>query len=182
MMNLEQINLSYQHDEDRILLRIGFSAAQEGGQKQEVLLLLTRRLLQNLWPVLLQAMATQITLDRPDAAFASAEIVQMEYAQAVSNISASGNFSHAYELENREWPLGELPLLLKSIKFHLNANQPLGMQLIAFGEGNIDLRLPSEVLHGFCKLLQEAAAQAHWGLELTMPGTPQHAMPSRLLN
>lgn len=182
MMNLEQINLSYQHNEDRILLRIGFSAAREGGQKQEVLVLLTRRLLQNLWPVMLQAMATQVTLDRPEAAFASAEIVQMEHQEAVSAISASGNFAQAYETENREWPLGSLPLLLESIKFHLSANQPLGMQLIPFGEGNVDLRLPTELMHGFCKLLQEAAVEAHWGLELRMPGSEQHATLSRLLN
>lgn len=182
MMNLEQINLSYQQNEDRILLRIGFSAAQEGGQKQEVLAFLTRRLLQNLWPVLLQAMATQITLDRPEAAFASAEIVQMEHQEAVSTIAAGGNFAQPYETGNRDWPLGALPLLLESIQFHLSANQPLGMQLIPFGQGNIDLRLPSQVLHGFCKLLQEAAEEAHWGLELVMPGGEQQAAPSRLLN
>lgn len=182
MMNLEQINLSYQQNEDRILLRIGFGATHEGGQKQEVLFFLTRRLLQNLWPVLLQAMTTQITLDRPEAAFASAEIVQMEFAQAVSNIAASGNFAQAYEAKDRECPLGALPLLLESIQFHLNANQPLDMQLIPFGQGKIDLRLPSEVMHGFCKLLQEAAAEAHWGLKLVMPGTEQDTAHSRLLN
>jgi hypothetical protein len=181
-MNLEQINLSYQPNEDRILLKIGIGSDDADPEKQEILLFITRRLLQLFWPVMTQAMATQITLDRPEAAFASADLVQMEFQEAISTITEGGNFAQPYVEQERVRPLGELPLLLESITFHLRANEPLGLQLIPAGGGNIDLQLPATLLHGLCKLLQDAANEGQWGLTLTMPGSEQFTAQARTLN
>jgi hypothetical protein len=181
-MNLEQMQISYLINEDRILLKMGFLTTDDVPAKQEIQIYITRRLLQNLWPVMIKAMATQITIDRPEAAFASDDIVQMEYQQAVAAIAESGNFNKPYTSEERESPLGEAPLLLETIQFSLNKHQPMSMQFLPFNGGNIDMHLPALILHGFCKLLQDAAKEAAWGLDLMMPGIEQSATPSRLLN
>ena len=181
-MNLEQLHLRYLNNEDRILLKMGFLPTEVSPAKQEIQIFITRRLLQNLWPVMLKAMATQINIDRPEAAFASDDIVQMEYQQALADITESGNFSIPYTSEERESPLGATPLLLESINFNLNLNQPLHIQLLPFIGGSIDVHLPTQILHGFCKLLQDAAKEAAWGLDLSMPGIEQNTAPSRVLN
>lgn len=181
-MNLEQLHLSYLINEDRILLKMGFLTTNDAPTRQEIQIYITRRLLHNLWPVLLKAMATQISIDRPEAAFASDELVQMEYQQAVTAMTESGNFSRPYDDGERDSPLGDTPLLLESINFNMTLHQPLCMQLLPFKGGSIDMRLPAPILHGFCKLLQDTAQEAQWGLDLSMPGSEQINAPSRILN
>lgn len=197
-MNLEQLHLAYRLDHDRILLRMSFSPAEasdeeyEEGEKaqtnerevlkQEIRIFITRRLLKNLWPVMMQALATQVSLDRPEAAFASQDLVQMAHHESVNAIKESGSFNTPYTEEARTSPLGDEPILLESIKFHLNVNQPLHMQLIPFNGGNIDMHFPSSILHGFCKLLQDAEKEAQWDLELNLPSSSIEHMGSGLLN
>lgn len=199
-MNLEQLHLAYRLDHDRILLRMSFSPAEASGEeneegeqvqknesdvlKQEIRIFITRRLLKNLWPVMMQALATQVSLDRPEAAFASQDLVQMAHHESVNAIKESGSFNTPYTDEERSSPLGEEPILLESIKFHLNVNQPLHMQLIPFNGngGNIDMHFPSSILHGFCKLLQDAEQEAQWDLQLSLPSSSIEHSGSGLLN
>jgi hypothetical protein len=181
-MNLEQLNVSYLVNEDRLLLKMGFLSEGDSPTKQEVQIFITRRLLSNLWPVLLKSMVTQITIDRPEAAFASDDIILMEYQQALNDMTESGHFSASYKDEDREAPLGTAPLLLESINFSMNPHQPLHMQLRPITGGSVDMRLPTQLLHGFCKLLQDAAKQAAWDLDLSMPGTELIGSSGRILN
>lgn len=178
-MNLEQFNLTYIPQEDRILFRIGFSATAPETQKQEIKIAFTRRLLKLLWPTLIEALMTQMRMDRPEAAFASQDLVQMEHQNSVEHIAANGQFAQAYDTENRSWPLGEEALLLDSVKFHLDPKKPLGMQLITLTGSSIDLKLPIELMHGFCKLLQEAVKAAQWDLELNSLETELSADSNR---
>jgi hypothetical protein len=167
-MNLEQLNLSYLPQEDRILFRIGFSSPDEESAKQEIKILLTRRLVQRLWPTLIEALLTQIRLNQPGASFASQELIKMQHQHSVETFAEDGNFSQDYDAENRTSPLGETPLLLDAIKFHLDPQKPLNIQFIAVNGTNIDLKMPMEMVHGFCKLLQEAVRKADWELDLSM--------------
>jgi hypothetical protein len=181
-MNLEQFNLSFIPQEDRILFRIGFSATPPETQKQEIKIVFTRRLVKLLWPTLIEALLTQQRMDRPEAAFASQDLVQMEHHRSVEAIAENGQFSQVYDSENRSSPLGDDPLLLDSVKFHLDPKKPLGMQLITLTGTSIDLKLPVELMHGFCKLLQDAVKTAQWDLDLSSLETELLNNNSRMLN
>lgn len=181
-MNLEQLNLSYLPQEDRILFRIGFSSPDEECAKQEIKILLTRRLVQRLWPTLIEALLTQIRLNQPGASFASEELIKMQHQHSVETFAEDGNFSQEYDAKNRTSPLGEIPLLLDSIKFHLDPQKPLNMQLIATNGANIDLKMPMEMMHGFTKLLQEAVKKAEWQLDLSMLDDGIMPRSNQLLN
>lgn len=185
-MQLDQLQLSYLLDEDRLLLRLGFSGADENAQnddgKQEIKVFFTRLQLKQMWPVMMQAMASQVVLDRPEAALASNDIVQMEFQNAVNTMTEDGNFAKEFEETNRQWPMGEAPLLLDTIKFHLNANQPMCMQLLPKGQGSIEIRIPPAIMHGFAKLLLDAEAHAGWGLELELPSSDVPAARAMMLN
>jgi len=52
-MQLEQLNLSYLANEDRILCKVGLSSEAPDGPKNEIQFFFTRRLLQLMWPVLM---------------------------------------------------------------------------------------------------------------------------------
>ena len=182
LMHLEQLNLTYLTDEDRILLRIGFSIEDAEQSKQELQVFLTRRLLRKLWPTLMEAIGAHMRLNRPEAAFAADELVNMEYQKAVDDIKQSGSFDQAYSEENRKAVNGERPFLLEAIKFHLKANEPLWIQFFPVQGGTIDLRLETSLLHGFCKLLIDAEKASGWDLELSLPKPEEMSIPAHRLN
>ncbi|MFA9275515.1 MAG: hypothetical protein ACEQSE_11655 [Candidatus Aquirickettsiella gammari] len=181
-MHLEQLNLTYLLNEDRILLRIAFSVKDAAQEKQEIQLFFTRRMLQRLWPTMMEAISSHMRLNRPETAFASDELVNFEHQQAIDAINESGNFNHAYETENRKSLNGERPLLLETIKFHLQPNAPLWIQFITQENGTIDLKLETSLLHGFCKLLIDAEKISGWDLQLSLPNVEEMSVPAHLLN
>jgi hypothetical protein len=181
-MHLEQLNLTYLPNEDRILLRIGFADVNPDEQKQELQVFFTRRMLQRLWPIMMDAITSHMRINRPEAAFASADLVQMEHQKAVDDFKESGNFNQSYDAEKRKSINGERPMLLETVKFHLSANAPFWIQFIPQNGGSVDLKLETPLLHGFCKLLVDAEKASDWRLELALPGVEEMHVPAHLLN
>lgn len=104
-MELHQIQITYQAKEDRILSRASFQAQASG--LQEVRAWLTRRLVKILWPGIIDALEKQVTLDKPQAAHASADIVGMEHHACLEEIRGCGSFDNPYHNEVQTYPLGE---------------------------------------------------------------------------
>lgn len=180
-MELHQLQVSYQAEEDRLLLRASFKTGN--GMLQELRAWITRRLLRALWPAILQALETQVRLDKPQAAHASADIVGMEHHASVEHIRDTGNFNARYETEISDFPLGEAPLLITTVNFAQHADQPVRISLAPSSGDGFELAFTLVVLHGFCSLLQEAVRTAEWDIALEMPGAlGAPAAGSRLLN
>ncbi|WP_151638355.1 hypothetical protein [Noviherbaspirillum aerium] len=182
-MELHQLQVSYQAEEDRLLFRASFKA--EDGMLQELRAWITRRLLKALWPAIRQVLETQVRLDKPQAAHASADIVGMEHHASVKHIHDTGNFAARYENEISHFPLGEAPLLITSVNFTQDADQPVRIKLAPDGDDGFELSFIPVALHGFCSLLMEAAKTAEWDIALEMPGTlgaMDASGGSRLLN
>lgn len=182
-MHLEQLNLSYLPAEDRILLRVGLSAAsQDAKEKHEVQIFLTRRMLKLMWPAMMEATTAHLRLNRPEAAFASEELLNMDHDEAIQHIAETGNFDRAYDGEDRKILNGERPFLLETIKFHLQKDAPLWLQFFPVQGGTVDLKLDTELLHGFCKLLIDSERASGWGLDLVLPKSEELNKPAHLLN
>jgi hypothetical protein len=181
-MYLEQLNLTYLPLEDRLLLRIGFKDKEPEKPKQEIQLYLTRRLLQRLWPSMMNAMTSHMRLNRPEAGFASADLVQMEHEDTVNQFKENGQFNQNYDSDNRESLNDGRPAIIQTVKFHLQPNAPLRMELFPESGGSIDLKLASRVLHGFCKLMLEAEKRSGWGLNLSLIGVQEIESGPRVLN
>lgn len=178
-MHLEQLNLSYLPTEDRILLRVGLV---EGEDKQEVQIHFTRRMVNLMWPAMMEAITAHMRLNRPETAFASEEMLNMDHDEAIQNIAESGNFDRAYDSGNRKIVNGERPFLLETIKFHLQKDAPLWIQFFPEQGGTVDLKLDTDLLHGFCKLLIDAERASGWGLDLVLPKAEEFTKPAHLLN
>ena len=181
-MQLEQLNLSYLANEDRILCKVGLSSEAPDGPKNEIQFFFTRRLLQLMWPVLMESIASHLRLNRPEAAFASEELVNMDHDEAIQKISESGNFDQEYDGNNRNILNGERPYLLETVKIHLQKNEPLWLQFFPTQGGTVDLKLHTELLHGFCKLLIDTEKLAGWNLDLVLPKSEEFSKPAHLLN
>lgn len=179
-MDLHQLQLTYQADQDRLLLRVSFKAGD--GSLQEIRAWLTRRLVRNFWPGTIKAMETQVRLSQPHAAHASAEIVGMGYQASVSQLKENGGFAAPFEASAQEYPLGEAPILVTAAHFHIDADQPLRIDFAQSESQGFEVAFTPAILHGFCTLLQDAVKQAEWDIELRLPGTADIASVPRVLN
>ncbi len=184
-MDLQQINISYQQREDRLLIRLAFANATNALEAQEIALYFTRRMTMMFWPKLIEAMNRQLILQQPQAAHASSEIVAMEHQAAVQQAHQSGGFSTDYNSASKQIsrPLGETPLMPEQIDLNLRKDKAIELSFSFEHHPGFRLKLAKTVLHGFCKLMQGAVERADWGFVLEVPGaSPEPASENQLLN
>ena len=166
-MRLHQLKIDFLPEQDRLLLRVSTD------NQIEVRLWLPRRALRLMWPLLLQMVraAPEVVLQsNPQARDA---LVGMLHEQALSR----ANFAMPFDEIPRQMPLGGEPILVARIQTNKDekGNQILGL-LPQQGQG-IHLTLDNTLLHSFCRLIQNAVANADWDivLELPAPLTQQEA-------
>ena len=166
MSQLHQINLSFNPEQDRLLLSLKTTALEE------LRFWLTRRFVKQVWPLLLQLLEREVEVMTPTAAPESKkEVLAFQHQQAL----AESNFGEQYEQRTASRPLGDEPVLVARFV----AKQPApGQHVLSFlpaqGQG-IDIRMDNRLLHSFCKLLADTQAKTEWDLQLTLP---THAVPS----
>ena len=170
-VRLRQINIDYDAENDRLLMRIGTSDGAE------LRLWLTRRFVKLLWPLLVKlaedASPRIRTQANPEARKA---LLGLEHEQALSR----ADFSRPYENETPTTPLGEAPLLLSRIQTgHDRNRQPIVALHPSDGQG-VTLNLDAVLLHSLCRLLQAAAQKSDWDVELRLPGSDSRGTPERV--
>ena len=159
-MRLHQIKLEYRPEQDRILMRLSTSDAQE------MLLWLTRRCVRLLWPALLKLAESStrvVTQASPDA---RAALLGFEHEKAVGN----SDFSTPYEDQiARARPLGSEPVLVSKIQTGLNKDGTYLLSLQPSAGQGLNLNLDDKLLHSVCKLLQSSVSGAEWDIRLEFP-------------
>lgn len=166
-MNLHQLNVAFDPVQDRLLLRASTTDAQE------FRFWLTRRMVAKLWPRLIESLQAEAAPQA--AAVARPEFLEFRHAEAIQQSDLSTPYSSA----PKTLALGDEPLLANQLSLHqLNAQRYELILGTATGT-RVNLVLPTPVLHGLLKLLQDAAKNAQWALDLTLPATP---VASSLLN
>lgn len=179
-MNVHQLQMTYNAGEDRILFRTTFM--DSAGRLQEIRAWFTRRITRNLWPHIVKALESQVTLDKPQAAHAKTELVGMAHEESIAGFTAAGSFAAPFQHEAQSFPLGETPMLVFTARFTLQANQPLRINFAPAEGHGFEIAFPPPLLHGFCKLLQDAVRAAQWDLALALPGAIRPSMSARVLN
>lgn len=167
-MDLHQIQATYQPHEDRILFKASFKA--EDGTLQEIRAWLTRRLVKSLWVGIIDALETQVALDQPQAAHASAEIVGLEHDACVSAMKGNGNFNNTYETHVQGYPLGEAAMVISAAGFTTVPGQPIRINFALADGYSFEIAFTQPILHGFCTLLKDAVKNAQWDMNLLLPG------------
>lgn len=167
-MELHQIQVAYNAEHDRLLLRATFRDQERA--LHEVRAWLTRRIVHRLWPGIMRALETKVTLEQPQAQHARREIVGMAHQASINENVQRGGFAKKFEDAAAAFPLGSDPLLVTTANFQLKAQQPVRIEFVAANGKRFEIAFSDGILHGFCKLLQDGVGKAEWGLELAMPG------------
>jgi hypothetical protein len=106
----------------------------------------------------------------------------MEHEASVAQMTEGGDFDAPYENNVENWPLGKEALLPANIQFHVHAKAPFRLEFLLLGEKSFEVAMGRRLLHGFCKLFQDAVEKADWGFSLEMPGASNESAPAGLLN
>lgn len=162
MAQIQQIQLRFEPQEDRLLLRLGTN------DQNEYRFWLTRRYVRLLWPVLLQLLAKTAGAAAVSDEAARRAVLSFRHEEAVHQ----SDFDTPFEERSRNMPLGEVPALLSRVQLK---SEPNGTAVLALhpqeGQG-VDISMTESLLHGFCKLLADAVTKAEWGIDcrITAPG------------
>lgn len=150
------MQLSYNAEEDRILLRMNTRT------RQEFRFWMTRRYVVLLWKTITQVVDKREVQDtQVKDELKKATQIKEKHKKAVEK----SDFETQYQQSNY-LPLGEAPKLLFSAGIKPNAE---GRALLCMypkdGQG-IDLLLTDQIAHSFCKLIEDACGKAKWELDL----------------
>lgn len=162
MTRIDQFQLRFDAEQDRLLLRLNTS------DRQEFRLWLTRRMVARLWPVLRAALESdELVRSQPDRVARDA-VLSFQQDKAL----AQADFQSAFREEAEALPLGDAPVLVT--KAQLSAAPQAGrlLRLAATRGPSVQVGLTPFMLHAFCRLLVQAVAQADWGLGLKLLQTP----------
>src|SRR4051812_39646864 len=95
-------------------------------------------------------------------------LLDMERERAL----AKADFSSPYQEAQREPLLGDEPVLVARMHTERNERGQNVLALLPLEGQGVNLALNDALLHGVCKLLQDAVAMAGWDMTLAMPASP----------
>jgi hypothetical protein len=156
-MDIAQLQVTFDAEQDRLLLRINTTAGTE------LRLWLTRRLVRGFWPVWHRAVAHSRGLALPAAATPAAReaLVEMERSQVTSTSDFATPFKTAETPQ--QLPLGNEPLLVNEVRLTPLPNGTLRSEWLR-GSKLVGLDLGSNLMHALTKLVEDGVAAADWDL------------------
>ena len=160
MSRAHQIQLKYDVEEDRSLLRISSL------DKCEYQFWLTRRFTKLLWPILVRMLESTGNVVRQQGQAAKSAILSFEHEKAKS----STDFTTKYHDDAVRAPLGTSPLLLAKIEVKPDSGNGPRLGLHPLDGRGLELTMDDKLLHSFCTLLAKAAQSADWHLDLSIGG------------
>ena len=187
-MVIHQLQATYLTEQDRILIRLNAHAGEE------LRLWLTRRMVKNLFPHMMEAttelVAAQTPIESHDGT-SSHELMQLKKQEALQQ----ADFSTPFNTQASVLPIGGEPLLATTV--HITPVED-GSLRIGFeekipgigGSRSVEVTLGQQLLHGFLHLLESALQHAGWGFSLVEVDALNHnstdafasAVPPRYLN
>ena len=161
MTKLQQFNLEYVAEEDRLLLRV------QTVDHNEFLAWLTRHYVKQLWPLLVKLLERDPDAARQSSDTARKAVVSFQHDSAV----AQTDFSKKYDPTALARPLGDLPILATMLKIKALKNGAHVLTLAPAKGQEISIALNIQYLHSFCHLLVTIATKAGWDLDLDLEPT-----------
>ncbi len=173
---LGQMQLVYSAEQDRLLLRLNTTSG-----RSEFHFWLTRYFVRLLWPTLVKSLSSHPDISRLTDPLAKSALMDFQHQSAMENSDLSQPFREG----GAERPLGKAPILVTQGSISKTAVGGFQLTLLPGKGPGLKVDLTVALLHGLCKLLQDAAKRADWGLDLTLrlteskrvPGVPRITLP-----
>ncbi|OGR01791.1 MAG: hypothetical protein A2505_10965 [Deltaproteobacteria bacterium RIFOXYD12_FULL_55_16] len=158
MAGINQINAAYLPAEDRLLLRISSQAGEE------FRFWLTRRVVAGLLAAFGRTVDSWAETMTPDDIPGREVLRDFKREQ----LTSQGDFSRAYDQDDKILPLGEAAVLVGGVNIKLVADGAVLNLGLADGR-NMRLQLSIRLLGGFHRILVDSARKAEWQIDLSPP-------------
>ena len=164
-VTIQQLNLGYNVQQDRLLLRVGLS------DDTELVLWITNRIAKQLWQ-LLNGETNLPTADsiQPDTSPANAVAQFEQEAQAVENLK---KMDFATKYQPRKDILNDGALL--AIQLKLSGDSIKHLDVICLEGVTVGLNLPQPLILALCNMLQLSVRESGWNIGAKL-------MPQPLVN
>jgi len=160
---IQQINLGYDAEQDRLLLKVGLS------DDTEISVWLTRRVVKTLWSLLQQAGISTLAMTghftSPSLAPELAEKSEGSTSSSAKIETAPMNYTEAYQ--PRSIARLAQPLLAKDCHLVVIPDQPSSLELTARDGATIKIALSAELTQAMGHMLQLATREAAWDISFT---------------
>lgn len=162
-MSIHQLSVTYDEQQDRLLLRINTQSAEE------YRIWLTRRLTQRLMPIVEK---TVIQLESMQAGVVATDDTGRKIVAELRRdaFMQKADFQTPFSPQAQTLPLGEVPMLVTDAQLSLLPQRELRM-LLQDKTGpqlrQCQIQLPAHLVHGLLHLTQQAILHAGWNLAAT---------------
>ena len=153
---IQQINLGYNIQQDRLLLRVGLA------DNSELLVWLTQRITKQIWQMLNGEThlptATSIQVETPP------QQAVAQFKQEVEATEALQKLDFATEYQTRKEVVNDSALLAINVMVISIDNKPPSLELPCLEGITVRMNLSQELLLALCNMLQLSAKEAAWDL------------------
>lgn len=174
---IEQINLGFNEQEDRLLLKVGLA------DKTEVSVWITRRICKTLWGllhgVIPSLMPTTSQFAAPAIATDEAKVEAIEsFSREASEQKQIENLDFKSEyLADRE-SRSEAPMLAMQCLITGMVNLPPQLELQCTNGQSVKIALTSQLVHAFTNMMQLATREAGWDLTMAVDTREVSVIPA----
>lgn len=176
---IEQINLGFNDQEDRLLLKVGLA------DKTEIAVWITRRICKLMWGLLQNANSSLLPVVTP---LAMPMAVPANKAQAIENFARA--VAEQKSLENMDFKSvyvagrqtrTEEPMLAVQCMIVTTEHQTPHLELQCKNGESLKMALSNELVHAVTSMLQLATREADWDLLMTANDTQISIIPIQQL-
>ena len=155
-VGIQQLNLSYIADQDRLLLRVGLS------DNSELTVWLTYRITRMIWQ-LLNVEAHLPSASSIQAGTPPQQAVQ-QFQQEVQTTEALQKMDFQSPYTPRQEVVNEQPMLVTNVLLHNHDGKPQGLEMPCLEGINVRINLNQELILALCNMLQLSCKEAAWEL------------------
>ena len=153
---IQQINLSYNAEQDRLLLRVGLA------DNTELLVWLTYRITKSLWQLLngetQLPTATSIQIETPP------QQAVAQFKQEVEAVETLQKMDFATAYQPRTEVVHDAAMLAISVLLINIADKPPALEMPCLGGVNVRMNLTQELILALTNMLQLSAKEAAWNI------------------
>ncbi len=155
-VGIQQINLSYIADQDRLLLRVGLS------DNSELMVWLTYRITRMIWQLL--SGVAHIPSAQSIQADASPQQAVQQFQQEVQVAENLQKMDFQTPYTPRQEVMNDQPMLVTDVLLHSQDDKPQGLEMPCLEGINVRINLNQELILALCNMLQLSSKEAAWEL------------------
>lgn len=167
---IEQINLGFNDQEDRLLLKLGLI------DKTEIAVWISRRICKTMWGLLQGAQVTLLpsatNLSPPAITPDSKTEVMESFAREVAEQKAIEHMDFKSEYTTNRQTLTDEPMLAIQCIVISEENQLPNLELQCKNGQAVKIALSNELVHAMTNMMQLATREAGWDLTMTADKNP----------